>query len=193
MSSAISTITAKHFLSITPGETKVIKKSATVLSVINYGGVSYTTTCGALPAAENALCYNAIFSINDNQGASPNLEAPDSYFSSLEVLGKIYTANIVMMGSPELAIRDFILQTVPQGIFKLKSIVIDFVGERSTYLIYFQTIPVVVDTIKIKITGPGYDNGLYVLPKELSCDSLPTPATISGSQTILVVGTVPAP
>ena len=61
----------KTYLSIKPGETKVIKKSAKVSSVINYGNVTYTSTCGALPSATAAQSYQLSFGSSADQGGGP--------------------------------------------------------------------------------------------------------------------------
>ena len=46
-----------QYVTILPGQTTVIPKNSTVKSIMQFGTVQYTTTCGTLPTPETVKCY----------------------------------------------------------------------------------------------------------------------------------------
>lgn len=54
------------YMTILPGQTQVIKKSAKILAVLNNGNVVATTTCAPLPTATPLLCYAFTWVLNDD-------------------------------------------------------------------------------------------------------------------------------
>lgn len=167
----------KSYLSIKPGETKVLKKSAKILSAINYGGVSYTSTCGDI-VVENALCYVMSWSSSASASgtASPLFHATINY---IEILGVQYLINKDIdyektgFGGDSDNLQNFLTALIPQGLLRIFDLTVfsDDAGHRHTYNMHFQSIPSIAETIEMKISetdesgsDAGYINGLYVKP-----------------------------
>lgn len=158
----------KHYLSIKPGETKVIKKSAKILSVINYGGVNSTTTCGALPAAENALCYEIGWTVNRNTVGNHVLEYTSTTLDYIEILGIKYNINILAANYTD--ILEKIRLVVPDSLMHSVSYGNNTLDELYKIWFYFQTIPNVADSIIYYFTsGSEFPTGFFIKPKVVTC------------------------
>lgn len=163
---------------IKPGETIVLPKGAVVQSLIYDGAVDVTSSCGVLPEPQDYKCYVLVFSSNDNKSASPNLEGEDTVLDYLEIAGVKYLGPVSMdhagndfMDILKDRLTVWFSSTPPQSLFKYDHIDISGTGERVTVYLYFKSIDSIVNTIKLKMSGPGFDNGLFILPatSEGSC------------------------
>jgi hypothetical protein len=169
---AIGSVTEKSYLSIKPGETKILKKSSNILSVVNYGSVNYTSTCGDFSnKVENALCYRLTWATNT--GGGPALSDTNTNINYIEILGTQYlvnkAANMEHDGPPNYSdnnrLEEFLRGIIPQSIMKIYDITTSVTGSgaQNNYL-HFQSIGSIADTIMMKITGGGFDDGLYIRP-----------------------------
>lgn len=169
LSTGIKSITIK------PGETVVLPKGAVVKSMIYDGAISVSSTCDNLPEPQAYSCYVLDFSSNDNKNASPNLEGEDTNITYLEIAGVKYNGPISLnhISVPGDCDAGDIMKTLltnwfssvpPQTIFNLDRVDVDCTGERASISVFFKSVDSIANSIKLKITGPGFPNGLFVLP-----------------------------
>lgn len=160
----------KQYLSIKPGETKVIKKSAKITGVINYGNMSYTSTCGALPAAQNALCYVISWGTNKDTRGNNLLELGNTYLEYIEILDIKYSINI--LANDEAGIMTKMLQSVPDSLMHNVTYISndsEFDNISKTFF-NFQSVPTVAETIIYHFTdGTEFSGGFYVKPVLTTC------------------------
>lgn len=157
---------------IKPGETFVLPAGAVIESLIYDGSIDVTSTCDNLPTPEDYKCYNMIFGTSENQSSSPVLEGQDTTLEYLEISGIKYNANINLFNMPPndsgnilgSQITTFFTTKPPQQLFKVDHIDKSTTGARVEFIVYFKSIDSIVNTIKLKMSGPGFGNGLYVMP-----------------------------
>lgn len=165
------------YISIKPGETKVLKKSAKIISAINYGNVNYVSTCMDFNT-ENAQCYKMRWS-SARSGASTAAPLYDIMLNYISILGVKYMLNInpeeeYSISSDTNIVENLMRSIVPQSLMKINNITV-WTGSGATrfeFTMLFQSIPSIADTIEMKISeieGSGHDgsfveSGLYIKP-----------------------------
>ena len=164
------TTPTKSYISIKPGETKALKKSTKILAAINYGNVSYTSNCMDF-TVENAQCYRLVWATTIGNSAA--LADSNTVINYIEILGTQYTinknANMEHGGPPYYAdnsqLEVFLKSVLPQNLMKIFDITTSVTGgsTENNYL-HFQTIASIADTITMKITGGGFEDGLFIKP-----------------------------
>ena len=167
---ALDNSPTKSYISIKPGETKALKKNTKILAAINYGNVSYTSGCMDFPV-EDAVCYRLVWATN--AGGGPALSDTNTNIDHIEILGTKYLinkgANMEHDGPPNYfdnnRLEDFLKTIIPQNIMKIYNITTSVTaGSTQNNYLHFQTIESVANTIVLKITGGGFEDGLYIKP-----------------------------
>lgn len=152
--------------SIYVGQTQVIKKSSTIISIINYGNVIYTSTCNNLPIAESALCY--IMQWTQGAAKSGGDEALENgIVESLSILGIDYVVNLSTGDLSGLQTRLRAICDQSQVVNYVD--IVDPTGATNHYdkRFIFQAVPSIIDVIKMHLNGtgmPGDKGGYYLFP-----------------------------
>lgn len=186
-------LTEKSYLSIKPGETKILKKNVKILSVINYGGVNYNSTCNDFSDKEEAAaCYKLRWSTAREKGADgTSTPLYRMIINYMEILGTRYIINkdpeeevgSLLTGMDTDKIQTYLTTTIPQSLIKISDLTYwaPGSGRRYEFTLYFQSIPSIAETIEMKLSETahtGYDgsfveNGLFVKPILIDCGELP--------------------
>lgn len=161
------------YITVRPGETKVIKKSATILSVINDKNVTYTSTCGNLPTPEILKCYDLHWTyINNGNGASEPWD-----YASGEVITAIYIGGIrysVTVSGKGIFLREWFDKKDLGIIFNVEDWE-DQLGMASTSYrsgITFSTIASAATDMYVEFTTHGSSNA-RIYPSEIDCPPAP--------------------
>lgn len=172
----MASTTAKSYLSIRPGETKVLSKGSKILSVINYGNVQYTNTCADFSSlVENASCYNLIWGMSRDNYEAMDKESRIKYISILgihyqieQVIWEELDGGVLSSGNTldDNSLTTILQGLIPQSLMKIHDInsYIPSNSGRAVFTLNFQTTPTIADTIEMYLVGNGYENGLYVKP-----------------------------
>ena len=108
---SVSPIT--KYLTVYPGQTSVLKKSVKILSIMNDGGVSYTTTCGSLPPAQNALAYKLTWTYQTGSGDQEAWEWNNDHpkITTIQLGGVFYIIDISIAQPIDIVAK---IKTIPQ-------------------------------------------------------------------------------
>lgn len=162
-----------HTVTLQPGEQFNLPPGAVLVGAT--GGLdSFDSTCEKPETLEEPLCYRLYFSINVDNGSSPNLEYNDNQTTSLSLLGTEYVvANNVL---PSITGFDNAITTAGlSGVITDTSLSITLIGLRWEFILFLKTIPSIAESTHIHITGVGFTNlgsendGLFVYPQEFAC------------------------
>jgi hypothetical protein len=156
MPSIIKTVT------LAPGETFTLPPGATIIHTSSHESLS--STCDELPETSEMKCYRLLFSVNVNRTPSPALEHDDTIVSAIFISGVQYDLNEANEDNVIAAIN-----AVVPGVLSNLALVGSSTGDRYVKSYTFQAPEVVGETVELKITGPGFDDGLYVKAVEFEC------------------------
>jgi hypothetical protein len=176
--------TTMQYLTITPGQTQVLKKTATIVSVINYGNVSATYSCGTLPASDTVQCYELSWAVGTS-GPTPVLSG--DVVEYIEILGVQYPVSVA--AGDVVGFTNFLPTFLPIQLGLMANVA---VGSSNAAAIagvkfFFQTTSTIASSMEAYVGNPGnangagagYDGGLYVRP--FVVDSSNCPAASSSS------------
>lgn len=180
----------RSYVSIKPGETKVLKKGVKIVSVMNFGNVTYSAPCFPGLASEDAQCYKMMWG-HSKEGSVLDLDARINYievlgvkynFTNLEIYREVSHGYINSTEYDTNRFTDLLTSTLPASLIKGIDISIYIPSSsygRVEYTLKFQTVQSVAASMEMKITGRGFLYGTYIRP--VSCDdgtgTNDTPAT----------------
>ena len=155
-------------LILKPGETVTIPSNIHVTSII---GSNFTTTCTTLPEPEQYVCYYMAWGYSATSGDDAALENDFGVILNyVKVGGTTYNINLSAV-TDAATIKGYIETAVPQGLFKVYSASKDIFTRREEFGLKFKTIPSLVSSIEMKITGESFPNGLILKPvQDSNCD-----------------------
>lgn len=158
------------YMSLGPGQSQVIQKSAIIKSVISYGNLTATSTCGSLPSPETTSCYELSWATSPDTGVLHN--DPLLWVS---VLGTQYNCNLNYDPNGIQNFFNALPPTLNGLIYQPKSILTQ-TDSNNANKVYFKTTASVAATIEAYLGSPtningansGFDGGAYV--KAFSAD-----------------------
>lgn len=158
-----------------PGESFTLPPDGEIIFTSNASGLS--SEC-VIPETEDYVCQRFYWALNDDQSNSPALEHQDSKVYSLTISGTEYIIDLdthaIYNGAGGGAAGDTAVEAaleplLPDGIIVIDHMGHDETGARLGQDLNFWTFPSLVPNMKLKITGPGYPDALYVFPTAGTC------------------------
>lgn len=152
-----------YSVTLKEGESIVLPANARLVTVIQ-DGATLTSSCnGGVPVnAEEYRCYNMQWGYSTTSGNDAALEDDAGVvLESMTIGGVEYELNI-WANNAISPIKGMMESILPQAIFKIyagRKVAND---RRADFYLKFKTIPSLADSIKMKITGLSFGNGLYV-------------------------------
>lgn len=171
----------RQYISIKPGETKILPKDAKIISAVNYGNVNFTSSCNLDIPFEDADCYKMMWSTA--KAVNPDPEKAPLYHVKLDyiiILGVKYILNIdpeneISGGLDTNVVENMLRSLIPQSIMKITSLVVDGTwARRYPFTLSFQTTESIAETIMLNIKSTGSDgsfseSGLFLKPIKTDC------------------------
>lgn len=155
------------------GETFSLPPDATIIWISDS---SVESSCG-IPEFEDYACYQLSWSLNDDQGDSPNLEHQASQVYSITISGTEYlietdTHAYYNNNGGNVGLENLFTSKMPEGVFVVDYVNTDTSGARVQHSLYFKTFPSLLSSIVMTIKGPGWPNDLQVRPlADSTCSS----------------------
>lgn len=158
---------------IKPGETFVLPKGATVISIGKDGDVSATSTCeavqDAIDNAEAYTCYVLGWGFSADISTSPVLEHQDSSVKNITIGGIVYPINsdtyTLHTSAGNTGVADLFKDKLPSALIRVSHVTTSTnFDNRKEQNLYFKTLPSLVSSIVMTISGPGFPNDLLIKP-----------------------------
>jgi hypothetical protein len=154
------------------GQTKVISKNSVVKSIIQFGNVQNTTTCGDLPDAETAECYIMQW-VQGSSGSSGDQPLHTGTLDYITILGQTYTIDV---GLGDLPNARTVLSNICAQVPAVEYVTVKDPGSANNQFkkrFVFRTTPTVAATMLLHVVGQGmedYVGGFYLEAFESSDD-----------------------
>lgn len=165
-------------LIVNAGETMVLPKGASIVSVGIIGDVEATSNCedvqNALDNAEAYKCYSFGLGCDDDNNDSHMMNEDDAAIHKIIVGGITYeftTDGGIIIGwleTPNYG-KDSINNKIPREIMEVYDIVFQQFAKREEYTIKVRMLPSIAATAEFFVGGLGFSNGLYLKPVEIEC------------------------
>lgn len=161
-----------QYLVILPGQSNVIPKNSTVKSLIEFGNVQYTTTCGTLPNPETAQCYIMQW-VQGSDDSSGDHVLHTGTLEYITILGVQYPLDVAI---ENLTAAQNALRNVCSQIPAVEYITVKDPGSANNQYkkrFVFRTTPTVAATMSMHVYGQGmedYTGGFYLHPYESEND-----------------------
>lgn len=152
-----------------PGQSVQIPSNVVISGII---GSSFTSDCGdRLPEPEEYACYYMAWGYSATSGDDAALENDFGVILDyIKVGGSQYNINLSIV-TDAATVKGYIEAAVPQALMKVYSMAKDIFTRREEFLVKFKTVPSLVSTIEMKITGESFPNGLILKPVlDSNCD-----------------------
>lgn len=162
-------------LTVVPGQTSVIPKTSVIKSVIEFGDVQYSSTCGTLPDPEAVQCYIMQWT-QGSSGSSGDQPLHTGTIEYITILGVNYLINVSI---GDLTSVQNALRTICSQVAAVEYITVKDPGSANNQFnkrFVFQTTPTVAATMLMHIVGQGmetYTGGFFLEPF-VSADDCPS-------------------
>lgn len=164
-----------NYLTILPGQTQIIKKSAKILSILNNGGVNYTSSCGTLPAPSPFQCYEMHWATLDtNSSGTQPYDITDGFIVKyLFIAGVKHTLPVVANSFTAQHLVDYITANNMPFMLNMVSteaapgLSANFIGGRERKIL-FKTAASIGDNMYIEIAAAGTSN-FRIYPVAYDC------------------------
>ena len=161
------------------GETLVLPKGASILSVGKNGSVQATSNCGdvqdVLDNAETYACYSFGLGCDDDANTSHMMDEEGAKIHKIMVGGEIYDFTAVDGGIvidsleiPDYG-KDLINNKIPKELLEVYEIVFQQFAKREEYTIKVRMLPSIAAKAEFLVGGQGFSNGLYLKPVKITC------------------------
>ena len=163
--------TVTKYLTIFPGQTAVLKKSSNIVSVMNNGGVTYTSTCGTLPAAETMKCYSLSWAVTNNGDSSS--QAWDNHTSIQKISSAVFSGAIYPI---ETSIYDSsVIVTKLSNIIALKNVLFSLTAFSNSSADFFsvgftfKSVDSIALNFYLSTTEVSGISSIRIYPVEVAC------------------------
>lgn len=176
MSTAIQKVTKT--LVIKAGETAVLPKGATVISIGVRGSVIATSNCPAvqdeLDNAEQYKCYSFGVGCDDDNNDTHVMDEHSAYIKKIIVGGDTYIFTedngIVVDWLDNVAYGiSIVAKQIPKEILEVYDIFLYHPTKRKEFTIKVKMLPSIAETAMFYVEGTGFVNGLYLKPTLIDC------------------------
>ncbi len=171
---AATTTPAVSYQSVTifPNQTVYVPKNATIIGINSSGDIEIDSSCLDLTAPPFA-CYTMSWSVSADRTPSVALEHQATAIAAMTILGSTYPIT-GLQADPEAGTNTiFNTFLATYGLSNIVSVPVfarpDQIGDRYPVELYFKTTSEIAATMELKLTGPDFNNGLWV--KAVSADS----------------------
>lgn len=162
----VDTPTVLRTIIIKAGETRVVKKNITIVSVGLNGNISVSAPCfpDLLTKIETFGCYKFSWSVEANRTPSGTLEHQDVFITKLVIGTDSYDITGVSADNG-VGFSEFLSSKGLDGLIQFNQFINNDAGStdaRYAKYLFVKTLPSLVDSISVRLDGPTFDGGLYV-------------------------------
>lgn len=166
------TLECLQSITIPIGGSMVLPAGAILVAADSTSTVNVSSECDSIDEQIDDMevfgCYTFNYASDNDDNNNHPVDETTLTIVSVTIAGTEYTVNAPGYDS-SADIKTALQAAVPQTIFKVVSVIREDLSKRVLFTVNFKTAPSIAATMEMKLTGTGYETGLYVKPIETEC------------------------